>query len=93
VVCAGNEAVEVEEEALKSSESHEIKDQESNDDGLMILSKVLRTEGNDLFVQNVEWVKSKCVDVMWARVPVARGACDVERMRSHLRATGERTGA
>jgi hypothetical protein len=38
----------------------------------MGLSKVLRTEGNDLFVQNVEWVKSKCVDVMWVTVPVAR---------------------
>jgi hypothetical protein len=39
VVCAGNEGAEVEQEALKSSESREIKDHESNDDVLRILSK------------------------------------------------------
>jgi hypothetical protein len=43
VVCTGNEAAEV-EEALKPSQPREVKDQESNDDGLMILSKVLLTE-------------------------------------------------
>ena len=43
VVCTGNEAAEV-EEALKPSQPREVKDQESNDDGLMIFSKVLLTE-------------------------------------------------
>jgi hypothetical protein len=70
VVCAGNEAAEVEEEALKSSGSREINDHESNDDVLMIPSNVLWTAGTCL--QNVEWVKSKCVDVMWGTLHLHR---------------------